>query len=143
MNYAEQEAERSLCFRPESRFGAIAVKDGKIIATGYNGAVAGIRPCAERGFCVRKKRGVQSGTRREIAYCICAEQRMICNAARNGVNLDGADVYVTGISCSYCVRLMTECGVKRVFQKDAARIYMNSFTKEIADEAGLELIIVD
>ena len=120
--------------------GAIAVKDNHVIAEGYNGAISTLTPCAKRGFCVRKQRGISSGTQREIAYCICAEQRMICNAARSNVNLDGTDVYVVYMPCAVCVRLLSEAGIKRVFYK--IKRFENPFAEELAKEAGLELINV-
>jgi len=68
---------------------------------------------------------------------------MICNAARDGVDLKGAEVYVTGISCTFCVRLMIECGIVRVIQKDAGHNYKNAFSEEIAREGGMELVILN
>ena len=137
MQRAEKIAEDSLCIRDESRIGAVAVKDGRIVETGFNGVVGNIPRCAIRGECIRKKMGIKSGTQREVAYCICAEQRMICNAARNGITLDGAEVYVTHRPCAICIRLLIEAGVARVFYKHE---YVQQFTKELCAMTGFELM---
>lgn len=137
LELAEQVAKKSLCIRTESQMGVVAVKNNKVIAEGYNGAIGKFIPCAERGFCIRQKRGIAFGTQREISYCICAEQRLICNAARSNVNLDGADVYAKYMPCAVCVRLMSEAGIKHVFYK--IKRFENPFAEELANEAGLKL----
>ena len=137
MKRAFAESERSHCIRSESRIGAVAVLNGKVVASGYNGVVGKIPLCQSLGFCVRQRLNVPSGTQREIAYCICAEQRLICNAAREGVTFDGAEIYVTHLPCAVCIRLMIESGIARVFYKIE---YNNQFTHELAKMAGFELI---
>ena len=56
-------AERSTCRR--HHVGAVAVRDKHILATGYNGAAAGIKDCLELG-CLRDEMKIPSGTRHEI-----------------------------------------------------------------------------
>ena len=129
---------QSLCTRDESRIGCVAVKGGQEVASGYNGVVGDIMPCATRGFCIRKHRNIPSGTQREVAYCICAEQRMICESARDGINLDGAEVYSSHMPCAVCVRLLIDCGITRVYYKSER--YVNQFAQELATEAGFPLI---
>jgi len=133
MECAEKESEKTDCIRPESLIGAVAVKDGQVIAGGANVVVGKIKKCAECGYCIRKKLCIASGTQREIAYCICAEQHMICNAARDGVKLDGAEVYVTHKPCAICTRLMIQSGISRVYYH---RDYPQQFTDEICNESG-------
>ena len=137
MERAFEASDRSLCMRGESRMGAVAVKNGKLLAFGFNGVVGKIQHCGDRGFCIRKKLNVPSGSQREIAFCICAEQRMICNAARKGVSLCGADVYITHYPCAYCVRLMIESGIARVYY---SQDYCQQFTKTVCEESGFELV---
>ena len=139
IKYAEEVSKQSLCLRKDRHIGSVAVKDGLAVETGFNGVVGKIPPCAERGECIREKMGIASGTQREVAYCICAEQRMICNAARNGVTLDGTEVYVTHMPCAVCVRLMIEAGITKGFYKYD---YPNQFTNELCEMAGFKLIRV-
>ena len=63
MSIAHLVAERSTCLR--RKVGAIAVKDKRILATGYNGAPSKIRHCLETG-CLRERLGIPSGQRHEI-----------------------------------------------------------------------------
>ena len=64
-------AERSTCLR--RKVGAIAVKDKRILATGYNGAPAGVPHCLEVG-CLRTQLGIPSGQRHEICRGLHAER---------------------------------------------------------------------
>jgi len=137
MKKARLVATNSGCIRPISRFGAIAVRNGEILASGHNGYVGTMPKCASTGKCIRVELGVPSGTQREIAYCICAEQRLICNAARDGIALDGADMYVTGLPCEVCVRLIIATGIARVIYADK---YTNEASYAQAELGGLELI---
>ena len=63
MDKAYEQAEKSSCFR--AKVGAVLVRDGKIIAQGYNNMTGGINDCAEVG-CIREKLNIPSGTRRKI-----------------------------------------------------------------------------
>jgi len=140
MKKARLVATNSGCIRSMSRFGAIAVRDGEIIASGWNGYVGDMPKCATTGKCIRVELGVPSGTQREIAYCICAEQRLICNAARHGTALDGTTMYVTGLPCEVCVRLIIATGFKRVIYADK---YTNEASYAQAELGGLELIRIE
>jgi dCMP deaminase len=137
MEKAFEVSQKSLCILAPSHIGAVAVRDGHVIASGTNGPNARLGSCADRGYCIRRRLEIKSGTQREVAYCICAEQRMICNAAREGIELEGAEVYITHKPCAVCVRLMIESGIARVFYKND---YPQSFTDEIATTANFELI---
>jgi len=134
MKLAREVGTQSGCIRPLSRFGAVAVKNGEVLASGYNGHVGEIPPCNE---CIRAKQKIKSGTRREIANCICAEQRLICNSARDGVALGGATIYVTGMPCPVCVRLIKAAGINRVIHPET---YSNNESIEMAKLVGLEMI---
>ena len=63
MEIAEVVRKRSTCLR--RKVGAIIVKDSRILATGYNGAPAGVPHCGEVG-CLRAQLNVPSGERHEL-----------------------------------------------------------------------------
>ncbi len=50
MAIARAVALRSTC--PRRAVGAVLMKDGRIISTGYNGAPPGMKPCLDRGSCL-------------------------------------------------------------------------------------------
>ena len=62
-------AERATCRR--HKIGAVAVRDRHILATGYNGAPAGLKDCLELG-CLRDDMGIPSGTQTEVCRAIHA-----------------------------------------------------------------------
>ena len=125
MNIAKETAKRStcLCFKTA----AVAVKDRRILATGYNGAPRKTLDCIERGECLRRKMDVPSGHRYELCRSVHAEMNTIINAARAGISLDSADLYLYGIRvynednketpihpCFICKKMIINAGIKRV-----------------------------
>ena len=128
------------CFQQDRKIGAVIVKDKRVMTTGYNGAPAGVKTCVERGECLRRKLGIPSGTRAEVCYAVHAEQNALIQAARMGVSVFGATMYVTYSPCIICARLIINAGiVKVIYRYD----YPDDFSKEILKEAGVELIKFD
>lgn len=135
MDIAYQVALRSTCLRRS--VGAVAVStDNRILGTGYNGALPGAPHCDEVG-CLREELKIPSGQRQEICRAQHAEAN-ICNfAARHGVALNGATVYVTHRPCTTCVKAMATSGIKKVIFDDD---YPDPLACQIAREVGMELI---
>jgi len=124
LDFAETAKERSTCC---VHFGAIIVKNDQIIATGYNGAPRGVESCLEKGFCMRRKIGIPSGTRYEFCASVHAEMNAIINSARAGVSLLGGDMYIfgeyegkkiTAFPCFICKRIILNAGLIRVICSD-------------------------
>lgn len=103
-------AERSTCLR--HHIGAVAVRDKHILATGYNGAAAGVKDCLELG-CLRDEMNIASGTRHEICRAIHAEQNVIIQAALHGISLEGATIYATHSPCILCAKMLANARIKR------------------------------
>ncbi|MEG1500347.1 MAG: dCMP deaminase family protein [Clostridiales bacterium] len=135
MSIAYLVANRSTCLR--RHVGAVAVSsDNRILGTGYNGNLPGAPHCEEAG-CLRQQLNVPSGQRQEICRAQHAEAN-ICNfAARHGVSLDNATVYVTMQPCSTCVKAMATSGIKKVIFDNP---YPDQFSFRLAQEGGMELI---
>jgi dCMP deaminase len=125
-------AERATCRR--HHVGAVAVKDKHILATGYNGAAAGLRDCLELG-CLRDEMKIPSGTRHEICRGIHAEQNVIIQASLHGVSLEGATVYVTHTPCILCAKMLVNAKISRfvTFGKYADESFL-----ELFKEAGVK-----
>ena len=70
------------------QIGAVVVMNKRIVATGYNGAPAGIPSCKEKGECMRRRLGIPSGQQGQLCYAIHAEQNAIIQAARMGIAID-------------------------------------------------------
>ena len=136
MEMAQVISSWSSCARPGRAIGAVIVKDKRIMTTGYNGAPAGLKTCREKGWCLRDKLGIPSGTHAETCYAIHAEQNAIIQAARLGVSIDGATLYCTHQPCSVCAKMMINAGIRRVVYQHG---YPDDFSLEIFEEAGTQL----
>lgn len=134
MDIAELVATRSTCLR--RKVGAVAVKNKKIISTGYNGAPSGVTHCEKRG-CMRDELNIPSGQRHELCWAVHAEANIVAQAAMHGDCLEGATVYVTTQPCVLCIKLMISAGVDKVIYKGE---YPDELTHKIADEAFIDLV---
>ena len=104
-------ATRSSCLR--RRVGAVLVKDKRILATGYNGAPAGMAHCEEAG-CLRDQLHIPSGERHELCRGLHAEQNAIIQAARQGTEIKDSTLYCTTAPCSLCAKMLINAGVTRI-----------------------------
>ena len=111
MTLANQVATRTTCMR--RGVGAVIVKERRILATGYNGVPAGLAHCAETG-CLRQQLGVPSGQRHEICRGLHAEQNAIIQAARYGINIAGASIYINTQPCVVCAKMIINAGIVEV-----------------------------
>lgn len=134
MDIAELVSSRSTCTRRQ--VGAVAVKDKKIVATGYNGSPAGVTHCERRG-CLRDELQIPSGERHELCWAVHAEANVVAQAALHGDSLAGATVYVTVQPCVTCVKLLVSAGVTKVIYKGH---YPDELALQIANEASLDLV---
>lgn len=126
---------KSTCLR--AKVGAIAVRNNRVLATGDNS----FHKCYDCNLigCIRNIQQIPSGTRREICYGICAEQRLFARAAQKGIKLAGATLYVTSHPCRVCEGMIAESGIKRV-------VYIKGFPDVIPiydtlKDFGLEVVL--
>ena len=130
-------AERSTCMR--RKVGAIAVKNKRILATGYNGAPRGMKDCLETG-CLRSQLSVPSGERHELCRGLHAEQNILVQAAIHGVSIEGAEIYCTHQPCLICTKLLINCGITAVY---FASPYPDTMSEDLLREAGITLEQLD
>lgn len=110
-------ATRSSCLRRQ--VAAIAVKDKRILATGYNGAPTGIRHCIDRGGCMRERLNIPSGEQQQKCMAIHAEENLIVQAAIHGISLKGCDIYCTNQPCVMCARKIISIQPKHLYYQQA------------------------
>lgn len=101
-------ATRSTC--PRASIGAVLVKDKRIVATGYNGALVGELHCLDVG-CL-----LDSG---HCQRAIHAEINVIGQAARFGLSTEGTTLYIHCDShitdmCRECRKAVLAAGIKEV-----------------------------
>ena len=130
-------AERSTCRR--HHVGAVAVREKHILATGYNGAPAGLRDCLELG-CLRNEMGIASGTRHEICRGIHAEQNVIIQAALHGISIEGSTIYCTHTPCNLCAKMLVNARIKRFASFGT---YNDNAFSDMFREAGIGIDIQD
>ena len=131
MSIAFLVSDRSTCLR--RKVGAIAVKDKRILATGYNGAPTGLAHCLETG-CLRQRLEVPSGQRHEICRGLHAEQNVIIQAATYGIHLCDAALYCTHHPCSACAKMLINCRIKQIYYADS---YPDELASSLLEEAGI------
>ena len=127
-------AKRTTCLR--RGVGAVLVKDKRILATGYNGAPAGLRHCEEVG-CLRENESIPSGTRHELCRGLHAEQNVIVQAANHGIAIDGATIYCTNKPCVICSKMIINAGIKKIVYDEG---YNDPLADQMLVEAGLEIV---
>ena len=136
MEEAKRQSEMSTCLR--RRVGAVVVKDDNVLIKGYNKGTKGIKSCIDVG-CIRNKLNIPHGERREICRYICAEQVIVSDAARRGISLNDACIYITSYPCSICAKLLINAGIKKI-------ICMNSYKDKLSEyfikKAGVEIEII-
>ena len=94
---------------PKCPVGAvIASSDNVLLTTGFNGLARGVHDDEQTLMDADEKLRV-----------IChAENNAIMNAARIGVALQGAAIYVTKFPCLACCNAIIQAGVKKVYTHD-------------------------
>jgi len=105
-------AERSTCTR--ASVGAVIVRNRMILATGYNGSPAGHPHCTDVGCLVVVSRNSDGQDEENCIRTIHAEINAIAQAAKNGVSIDGADIYITHSPCMHCLKVLLNTGIKRI-----------------------------
>ena len=137
LTITRQVAERSTCNR--AKVGAVIVREKNILATGYNGAPAGLPHCTDVGCLVYTSRTPTGETEENCFRCIHAEINAIAQAARQGTAIREADIYVTHTPCIHCFKTIVNTGIRRVFYE---KPYKLETIAEIRERAGVELLQV-
>lgn len=134
MTITKTVAKRSTCLRRQ--VGAILVKDKRILATGYNGAPAGLSHCEEAG-CLREKSAVPSGLRHELCRGLHAEQNAIIQAAYHGIPIAGSALYCTNKPCVICSKMIINAGIKDIVYEEG---YDDSLADQLLSEACIRIV---
>jgi dCMP deaminase len=104
-------SKRSACLFYD--VGAIIFKGDQVLSFGYNGPSKGDTHCYEVG-CARIINGeLKEGSGR--CRGSHAELNAIGNAAKNGVNIEGANMMLTISPCKVCAKQIVNQGIKEVY----------------------------
>jgi dCMP deaminase len=90
---------------PSTQVGSIAVRNRKIIATGFNGFPKGV--VDDDDLLLNRET--------KLKLMIHAEMNMVYNAVEHGAKIEGSTVYIWGLPCcSECWKGLVQTGVSRV-----------------------------
>lgn len=139
LDLVDQVATRATCDR--GRSGCVVVIDKRIVCTGYVGSPPGLPHCDEAGHEIKKVLDEDGTVRSHCVRTIHAEQNAICQAAKNGISLEGATLYCTMEPCRVCAMLVVSVGIARVVTK--RRYHAGGDTRQLFADAGVELVVAD
>lgn len=124
MEIAFATAKRSTC--PRLSVGAVIVRNGKIVSTGYNGSPRRTDHCLDVGC------HLVDGSCRRAAH---AEANAIIFAQ---TNLEGATLYVTNEPCLACSILIINSGIQRVVYS-SPYINVDPLSRQFFEQSGVVL----
>ncbi len=125
MEIARVVSSRSTC--PRKFVGSVIVRDKTILSTGYNGSIRGMPHCSEVGHMMENDHCVAT---------IHAEANAIIQAAKNGVIIEGASIYVTASPCWSCFKMIGNAGIRRIV---FGEFYRDERIFSVAQQLGIEL----
>ncbi|MCJ0573865.1 ComE operon protein 2 [Enterococcus cecorum] len=117
---------RSTCTRLE--VGATLVKDRRIIAGGYNGAVSGDNHCIDHGCYVVDGHCIRT---------IHAEMNALLQCAKLGISTDDAEIYVTHFPCLHCTKAILQAGIKKIYY--LYDYHNDPYAIELIQKLGVEI----
>ena len=118
--------ELSYCVK--AKVGAVIARDGRILATGYNGTVSGHDNCCEIEI---------DGVLKTSPFTVHAEQNVISYCAKNGIATNGATMYITLSPCQLCAKLIVQAGIKRVVFLD---LYKDTSGLKFLKDCNIEIL---
>lgn len=147
-------SKRSTCSR-RNNGAVIATPSGVVLSTGYNGSLSGRPHCihecdCDDEFIVERLIGYSEKVdNRDLHAKSCpahpengctlavhAEANAVYFAARNGVSVEGADIYCTTEPCVKCAEAIVQSGIKRVYY---GQQYRSHAGVELLQDAGIEV----
>ena len=107
---------QSTCSRV--KVGALAVFDGRVILTGWNGVAKGDTHCCDH-FTEDEKNQSDFRDKHSLfsKFEIHAEANLIAMASRIGIKLENTILFVSITPCLDCAKMIVQSGFKKVYFK--------------------------
>ena len=116
--------------------GAVVARDGNILVSGFNRqAPSQHTPYYEGDARMFFKKGLYI----ELTTDQHAESYLISEAARKGIALEGADLYMSTFPCPPCAKMVASAGIKRCYFSSG---YSMLDGERILKDSGVEIIQV-
>ncbi len=134
LEIADVVSHRATCDR--GRSGCVIVKDKRILVTGYVGSPSGLSHCSDAGHLFEEKT-MDNRSSKHCIRTVHAEQNAICQAAKNGISIEGTTLYTRMTPCRTCAMLLINCGIKRVVCE--RKYHRGSASERLFKEVGIGL----
>src|SRR3989344_2767178 len=119
------------------RIGAAIIKNEEIILIAHNEHL----PSPHSPYADGDPRNtLHKGIGTDIATAIHSEARLIAEAARKGISLEGTSLYVTIFPCSLCTKQIAFSGIKKIYYGGG---YQMLDQDKILKGKGIEIIYVE
>ncbi len=129
------EADKSSDFWRQ--IGAAIVKDGKIVSMTHNRSV----PVEGLNYTEGDPRSdFHKGVNVELSLVFHCEAALIAEAAKKGISLEGAELFVTTFPCPPCAKLVAYSGIKKIYYADGYGVLDG---ERVLKSQGVEVVFVD
>lgn len=119
------------------RVASAVIKNGEILLVAHNEHL----PSPHSPYADGDPRNtLHKGVGTDIATAIHSEARLIADAARQGISLEGSSLYVTIFPCSLCAKQIAFSGVKKIYYGGG---YQMLDQETILRSRGIEIIYVE
>lgn len=139
MEHALVTAKASKC--TYFQVGAVIVKNDRIISHGYNGTPAGFPDDCTDFFCGDPK---EREAHHEFSEntTIHAEMNALLWAAREGISVNNAIIYVNLQPCHNCIKACVAAGIKEIIYKEPYD-KSNPYSQEFCEKARVLLRVLE
>jgi len=119
---------RGTCNRRQ--VGCILVKDKRILATGYNGAIVGAKHCDEIGHLMVEEHCIRT---------VHAEINALAQCAKYGIACEGAIAYINTFPCFDCFKALINAGITEIYYSSEYESEGKNNVKEFAQTLHIGL----
>ncbi|MBT3356637.1 hypothetical protein HN784_00120 [bacterium] len=118
------------------RVSAVIVKDGKAIIIEHNKHVPSNHTPYANGD---PRNAAHKGVNLELSTVLHAEAGAVARAAKQGISLEGAEIYVTTFPCPPCAKQIAYSGIKKVYYSSGYGVLDG---ETILKENGVKIVFV-
>lgn len=122
-------SERGTCNRKQ--VGCVLVKDKRILATGYNGAIVGAEHCDEIGHLMVENHCIRT---------VHAEINALAQCAKYGISCDGAIAYINTFPCFDCFKALINAGINDIYYMSEYDSEGKGFVRQFASDLKIGLV---
>jgi dCMP deaminase len=109
----------SFSYDSRVKVGALILKDGRIVATGYNGQLSG-----------DPHEPILGKDDHDIST-VHAEQNCLCFCAKQGIATNGCEMVVTHSPCVHCIKMLIQAGIIKIYCLEMYKPEENPYLSKI------------